>query len=196
MTKRKKSYIIIVAFYFNIVFKDFFMKRNLSEYLEAGKIANTHGVRGDVIIDSLCDSPKILAGLKTLYVKQQGEYKEMKIARSGVHNGRVLAKFVGIDTLDEVLPYKGKTVYAARKDISIDEDQVFIADLIGLPAYNTENGELIGKLSDVVNYGYNDIFEIDCGEGKKVLVPNLDQFVEKISLDDGVFIIPVEGLLE
>lgn len=172
------------------------MKRNLAKYLEAGKIANTHGVRGDVVIDSLCDTPKILAGLKTLYIKQQGEYKAMQVARSAVHAGRVLTKFVGIETLDDVLAYKGKTVYAAREDLAIDEDSVFIADLIGLMAYRNDNGELIGKVTDVVNYGYNDIFEIDCGEGKKVLVPNLDQFVEKISLDEGIFIIPVEGLLE
>ena len=120
----------------------------------------------------------------------------MKVARSAVHAGRVLTKFVGIETLDEVLAYKGKTVYAARADLAIDEDSVFIADLIGLSAYRSDNKELIGKLTDVVNYGYNDILEIDCGEGRKVLVPNLDQFVEKISLDEGIFIIPVEGLLE
>ena len=171
------------------------MKRNLSKYLEAGRIANTHGVRGDVVIDSLCDSPEILAGLKTLYIKRQSEYCEMKVARSAVHKGRVLTKLVGVETLDDAITYKGKTVYAAREDLSIDEDQVFIADLIGLFAYKT-NGELIGKVTDVVNYGYNDIFEIDCGEGKKVLVPNLPQFVDRISLDDGIFIIPVEGLLE
>lgn len=172
------------------------MKRNLSKYLEAGKIANTHGVRGDVIIDSLCDSPKDLCALKTLYIKKQGEYTALNVIRSVVHGGRVLTKLEGVEDLDGALVYKGKTVYAAREDLSIDEDSVFIADLIGLPAYNSESGELIGKISDVVNYGYNDIFEIDCKEGKKVLVPNLDQFVEKISVDDGVFIIPVEGLLE
>ena len=172
------------------------MERNLKKYLEAGKIANTHGVRGDVIIDSLCDTPKIFTGLKTLYIKQQGEYMPMKVARSAVHAGRVLTKFVGIETLDDVLKYKGKTVYAAREDLAIDEDSVFIADLIGLLAYRSDNKELIGKVTDVVNYGYNDIFEIDCGEGKQVLVPNLDQFVEKISLEEGIFIIPVEGLLE
>ena len=49
------------------------MEGNLKKYLEAGKIANTHGVRGDVIIDSLCDTPKIFTGLKTLYIKQKGE---------------------------------------------------------------------------------------------------------------------------
>ena len=172
------------------------MERNLKKYLEAGKIANTHGVRGDVLIDSLCDTPKVLVGLKTLYIKQQGEYKPMKVARSAVHAGRVLTKFAGIETLDDALAYKGKTVYAVREDLAIDEDSVFIADLIGLMAYRTDNGELIGKVTDVVNYGYNDIFEIDRGEGKQVLVPNLDQFVEKISLEEGVFIIPVEGLLE
>ena len=172
------------------------MKRELSKYLEAGKIANTHGVRGDVVIDSLCDSPKILAALKALYIKKQGEYVAMEVSRSVVHGGRVLTRFVGIDTLDDAMQYKGKTVYAAREDLSIDDDQVFIADLIGLAVYNTEGGELIGKISDVVNYGYNDILEIDRGEGKLVLVPNLPQFVERISLDEGAFIIPVEGLLE
>ncbi len=171
------------------------MKRSLSKYLVAGKIANTHGVHGDVIIDSLCDSPKILSGLMALYIKKQGEYVQMKVSRSVVHSGRVRTKFVGVETLDDALLYKGKTVYAAREDLAIHDDQVFIADLIGLFAYKT-SGELIGRVTDVVNYGYNDIFEIDCPNGKKVLVPNLPQFVEKISLDDGIFIIPVEGLLE
>ncbi len=172
------------------------MKRELTKYLEAGKIANTHGVRGDVVIDSLCDTPKDLALLKKLYIKKEGVYTEMNVARASIHSGRVLLHFEGVDDLDSALLYKGKTVYAAREDLSIDEDSVFIADIIGLSAYNNESGELIGKISDVVNYGYNDILEINCGEGKQVLVPNLPQFVEKISLDEGVFIIPMEGLLE
>ncbi len=172
------------------------MKRSLSKYLEAGKIANTHGVRGDVIIDSLCDSPKILAGIKTLYIKRAGEFISLKVERSAVHSGRVLTKFEGVNSLDDALLYKGKAVYAAREDLSIEKDQVFIADLIGLDVFRSDNNERIGKLSDVVNYGYNDILEIDRGEGKLTLVPNLDQFVERISLDEGIFIIPVEGLLE
>lgn len=172
------------------------MGRSLSKYLEAGKIANTHGVRGDVIIDSLCDSPKILAGLKTLYIKRAGEFVALKVTRSALHNGRVLTKLDGVNSLDDAILYKGKSVYAAREDLSINEDQVFIADLIGLDVFRSDTKERIGKLSDVVNYGYNDILEIDCGEGKKTLVPNLDQFVEKISIEEGVFIIPVEGLLE
>ena len=172
------------------------MGRSLSKYLEAGKIANTHGVRGDVIIDSLCDSPKILAGIKTLYIKRSGEFVPMRVSRSSIHSGRVLTKLEGVDSLNDAILYKGKSVYAAREDLSIADDQIFIADLIGLDVFRSDNKERIGRLSDVVNYGYNDILEIDRGEGKLTLVPNLDQFVEKISIDEGVFIIPVEGLLE
>lgn len=171
------------------------MESKTTKYLEAGKIANTHGVRGDLVVDSLCDTPEILRDIKTLYIKRQGEYVPMKVVRSTIHSGRNLIKFEGIETLDDALHYKGRRLYADRNDIQIDSDSVFIADLIGLPVYNAHSGETIGKLSDVVNYGYNDILEIDIGDGKSVLVPNLDQFVERISLEEGIFIIPVEGLL-
>lgn len=171
------------------------MERRKERYLEAGKIANTHGVRGDLVVDSLCDSPEVLKEIKTLYLKKQGEYIPMKVVRSSLHAGRNLIRFEGVETLDDALHYKGRRLYAAREDIKIDDDSVFIADLIGLPVYNRDSGEVIGRLSDVVNYGYNDILEIDIGDKKSVLVPNLPQFVERISLEDGIFVIPVEGLL-
>ena len=171
------------------------MGRNLKKYLEAGKIANTHGVRGDVIIDSMCDSPKILAGIKTLYIKQQGEYKAMKVARSAVHAGRVLTKFVGIETLDEVLAYKGKTVYAAREDLAIDEDSVFIADLIGLDVIDIATGEKLGTLADVLNLGASDLYEIKTPSGKK-LIPAVPEFIKEIDLDKGIFVALIEGMLD
>ncbi|MBE6619259.1 MAG: 16S rRNA processing protein RimM [Ruminococcaceae bacterium] len=187
---------MMMDFYFSTHLRKTLMGRNLAKYLEAGKIANTHGVRGDIVVDSLCDSPKILAELKTLYIKRAGEYVKMDVARSSLHQGRVLMRFEGVNSLDDAILYKGKSVYAARDDLKIPEDQIFIADLIGLDVFRADNKEKLGKISDVVNYGFNDILEIDRGQGVKTLVPNLEQFVEKISLEEGVFIIPVEGLLE
>ena len=49
-------------------------KRTLSEYLECGKIINTHGVRGEVKIESYCDSPEVLRDLSRVYLKENGGY--------------------------------------------------------------------------------------------------------------------------
>ena len=57
----------------------------MKEYLECGKIANTHGVRGDVLIESWCDSPEVLAALKTVYTEKNGTYTPIKVQKASVY---------------------------------------------------------------------------------------------------------------
>ena len=119
----------------------------------------------------------------------------MKVARSAVHAGRVLTKFVGIETLDDVLAYKGKTVYAAREDLAIDEDSVFIADLIGLDVIDVDDGKVYGKLREVINRGASDIYVVDTPDGDRMM-PAVSEFVKEIDLDKGIFVKPIEGMFE
>ena len=49
------------------------------QYLECGKIANTHGVRGAVLIESWCDSPAVLASLETVYIEKDGSYTPLRV---------------------------------------------------------------------------------------------------------------------
>jgi ribosomal 30S subunit maturation factor RimM len=52
------------------------------QYLECGKIINTHGVKGDVKIDSWCDSPDILASLGNIYFKNESGYEKKTRSQS------------------------------------------------------------------------------------------------------------------
>lgn len=168
----------------------------MQKYLEAGKIVNTHGVRGDIRIESYCDSPEALSALKTLYLKTTLGYEKVVCTKSQVYKGMVLAHIKGVDDYDGAVALKNKIVYADRADLVCEEGKYFVADLIGLPVIDNDSGECYGEVSDVVNYGAGDLYEVTMKDGKKCLVPAIDQFIARVDIEKAVYIIPIGGLLE
>ena len=166
-----------------------------SNYLECGKIINTHGVRGGLKLESWCDSPADLAALKRVYLKRGDEFVCHKVVRASVFKQFVLFDLSGIADVDSAMSLKGSTVYAHRDDISIDEDAFFIADIIGLDVFDIATGEKLGTLSDVMNLGASDLYEIETKGGKK-LIPAVPEFIKEIDLERGIFISVIEGLLD
>ena len=73
----------------------------MEQYLEAGKVATAHGVRGDLRVESWCDSPKVLAELKCIYIgKEKTAYK---VQKGSVHRGMALLHLEGIEDRDAAL---------------------------------------------------------------------------------------------
>ena len=166
-----------------------------SQYLECGKIVNTHGVRGGLKLESWCDTPQDLASLKKVFLKEGAEYKMHKVKKSSVFKQFVLFELEGINNIDVAMTLKGRVVFADREDISIDEDAFFIADIIGLDVIDLESGEKIGTLSDVLNLGASDLYEINTKNGKK-LIPAVPEFIKEIDLEKGIFVSLIEGMLD
>ena len=164
-------------------------------YIEAGKIANTHGIGGDVVVESYCDSPEILRELPSLFLKEKDGYKKLKVTKASLFKDRVLFHFDGYNRVEDAIPLKNKLLYALRDDFELDEDSYFIVDLIGLPIYDAKSGEIYGKLSDVLNYGASDIYEVEKADGKKAFIPVVDEFVKSVDLEKGIAVCVIEGLL-
>lgn len=164
-------------------------------YIEAGKIANTHGIAGDVVVESYCDSPEVLQALPSLFLKNKDEYIKLNVKKASFFKGRVLFHFAGYDRIEDAVALKNKTIYALRSDFELEEGEHFIVDLIGLSVYDVESGEVYGKLSDVLNYGASDIYEIVKTDGKKAYIPVVDEFVKSVDLEKGIAIAVIEGLL-
>ena len=166
-----------------------------SQYLECGKIVNTHGVKGGLKLESWCDTPQDLASLKKVYLKNGAEYKMHKVKKASIFKQFVLFELEGINNIDIAMTLKGRVVFADRDDISIDEDAFFIADIIGLDVIDLESGEKIGTLSDVLNLGASDLYEINTKNGKK-LIPAVPEFIKEIDLEKGIFVSLIEGMLD
>lgn len=167
----------------------------MKEYLECGKIANTHGVRGGLIVESWCDSPEVLANLKTVYTKKSGVYSPFAIEKASVYKGRVLAEVEGVDTLEKAAALKNTVLFAKRTDLPLADGDFFVQDLIGLTVYEVGTDKAYGKLSDVINGAATDLYEIENERGK-FLVPVVAEFVKEIDLERGIFIKAIEGMFE
>ncbi len=179
--------------------------KRFSVYIEAGKIVNTHGVKGSVKIESWCDTPAVLSSLPKIFIKKKsGEYIRLDKESSFVSKRHAVMKLRGIDTLDEALKYKGALVYAVRSDIPCEEGSVFICDLIGLPVIDAEDGTVYGKVCDYICSSAQKLYAVSVishesgGQDTGVIryIPDVKQFIDHVDLDSGVYIRPIEGLLD
>ncbi len=151
----------------------------MKQYLEAGTVTSTHGVRGEVRIQPWTNSPEFLVGFKTLYI----DNKPMKVLSSSVHKSGVITLFEGIDHIDGAIRLKNKTVFIDRHDACLDNGEHFIADLIGLEAFDEGTGESLGRITEIMPMNPNNIYVIT---GKReILVPAVPEFVREINVDAG-----------
>ena len=162
---------------------------DLKQFLEGGQIVNTHGIKGEVKIDSWCDTPEVLAAIKTLYI--DGTPRRVRSAR--VHKNCVIAFLDGVDDVNAAMLLKGKTVLINRKDIRLPKGQVFIADLIGLKVLDAESGEELGTLENVLTPSIQKVYVVR-GQ-REILIPAVDEFIKEIDVKGGyVKVSLIEGM--
>ncbi len=164
------------------------------EYLEAGKIVNIHGIRGEVKIMPYCDSPELLCEFDRLFLGKS--LKEIYIQRSRVQKNMVICKIEGIDSPEQAEKLRNQMLYMHRDDLELDENTYFIQDLIGITVKDADTGEIYGTIDDVLQTGANDVYSIKNGN-KNYLVPAIADVVVDTDIDSGIMTIRVpEGLFD
>ncbi len=164
------------------------------KYLECAVIINTHGVNGNVKLESLCDSPYVLAGLKRVFFLEGGAYREAKLLHASVFKSFVIADIDGITDMDSAIALKGKTLYAAREDFQLEDGDFFIVDLIGLDVIDNKSGKVYGQVVDVINRGASDIYVVKTESGERMM-PAVKEFIKDTDLEKGIFVETIPGLL-
>jgi len=170
------------------------MNNMKKQYLEAGKIVTTHGIRGEVKIMPYTDVPELLCEFDRLFIGK--EHKEINIQRSRVFKNTVIAKLEGIDTPEEAEKLRNKILYMHRDDLELDDDTYFIQDLIGMEVRDADSGQIYGKLADVMQTGANDVYVIK-GDDKEYLVPAIADVIVSTDIENDVMTIrPLDGLFD
>ena len=164
-------------------------------YLECGKIINLHGFRGAVKLESWCDSPAVLASLRTLWFSENGTYTPRRVLQASVFKQYVIAQLEGITDEDAANRLRGRVVYAAREELPVKEGGYFVADLIGLPVKHADTGERLGTLIRVDPRAHADLYTVQTPNGE-ALLPAVKEFVTKVDPDDAIYVRPSPGLLD
>ena len=111
----------------------------------------------------------------TLHICQVKFFKQM-----------VILKFKEFQNINEVERFRGKSLYVTRENaVKLQKDEYFIADMIGMRVVSTE-GEELGKLTDVLQTGANDVYVVEQEGTPQLLLPAIKDCVRDIDMEQMV----------
>lgn len=144
-----------------------------------GKIVAPHGVRGDIRIMPLTEKPEQFLELDHLLLEGG---KKLTIKNARFHKRMLLVTTKEVTTMNDAELLRDKYIYIKAEDLpELEEDQFYVADLVGLPVYD-EAGEKIGTFKDALSTGSNDVYVIAVPYAKDILVPALKEYFKEINL--------------
>ena len=164
----------------------------LKQYLEVGKITNTHGVMGEVKVQPWCDSPECLCRFYTLYVDEA--HIPYKVERARPNKNMVILKLEGITDMNGALAMRNAILYIDRKDAKLPEGSFFLADIEGLEARDAQTGAVLGKIAEVLTLPASNVYVIRGGE-REIMIPAVPAFVAETNVEEGfIRINMIEGI--
>lgn len=158
----------------------------MENLLQVGAILDTHGLRGEVKVFPTTDDPGRYDYLEDVILEDKsGKQITLVVEKVRYFKNLVIVKFKDLDNINDVEQYKKCNLYVTRENaVELEEDEYFVADLIGLTA-KTDEGEELGRIKDVLTTGANDVYVIDTKEGE-LLVPAIHDCVQEVDLEAGV----------
>ena len=156
----------------------------MEKQLQVGVISSTHGVRGEVKVFPTTDDVTRFRQLKKVYLDTGREMLPLEIQNVKFFKQFAILKFKGIDNINDIEKYRGKSLMIDREDaVDLEEDEYFIADMIGMKVC-TEDGSEFGTLKDVMETGANDVYIIDSLEHGEELIPAIRECILDVDMDE------------
>ena len=155
------------------------------QFIEAGEIVTTHGVRGEVKVLCWLDDPEMLCEFDRCRIAG----KEYIMDQVRVQKTCNLVKFQGVDSMEAAQAMRGKILELYREDI--DDEVIFAAELIGVEVY--ADGKLIGKIKEVLDYPGNSVYVVR-GE-YEYMIPAVKQFILDTNVEENTMHVKlIEGM--
>lgn len=169
------------------------MKNN---FVSVGKILNFHGVKGEAKLGYTKNREGFLSNIDVVYIKLDSEYKSFEVESLRFTPKCAIVKFKGVDSLDEIVNYKGAVVFVDENTARefLEEDEFLIDELVGMNVYDGE--KRVGSVVGVSNNGANDLLSVKTNSKNICLVPFVKAIVTSVDIKSKrISINNIEGLL-
>ncbi len=154
----------------------------MEQFLQVGVISSTHGIRGEVKVFPTTDDAARFKKLKNVFLDTGRERIELEVQSVKFFKQFVIVKFKGIDNINEIEMYKGKSLLVPREEaVPLEEGEYYIADLIGMEVF-TEEGRF-GVVKDVMETGANEVYILESDEHGEVLIPAIRECVLDVDVE-------------
>lgn len=158
------------------------------QFIEAGKITNTHGINGQIKIEVYLDSPEYLKSFNKIYVNNTAYC----ITSSFVQKNFLVAKLEDINDINEAMILKGKIAFINRDDANLNPNDYFLCDVIGCSVID-QSGTNIGTIVDILDNPAAPIFVVK-GDSEH-LIPSNKEYIMSTDFDNNIVNVNIpEGL--
>ncbi|WP_066068582.1 ribosome maturation factor RimM [Neobacillus soli] len=171
----------------------------MEKWFNVGKIVNTQGIKGEVRVVSKTDFPEKrykTGNVLYLFMPNSNNPIELTVKSHRTHKNFEILSFEGITNINEVEKFRdGILKVPESQQGRLETDEFYYHEIIGC-LVTTMDGEEIGKVSEILSPGANDVWVIKGKGGKEILIPYIHDVVKKVDVNEKVIIIhPMEGLL-
>ena len=171
----------------------------MTKYISVGKILNFHGIKGDAKVGFSKNQQDFFMSLDTVYLKDKQNYIALEIESVKPHKSILIVKFKDIDSINDILQYKGHLLFVEETVIreNLDEDEFLIDELVGLDVLDNNDGSKLGFVIGVSNNGASDLISVKTNSKKICLIPFVKAIVPVVDIQNKkIMINNLEGLLE
>jgi 16S rRNA processing protein RimM len=168
-------------------------------YLAVGQIVGAHGLTGELRVEAYSDFPERFAPDSVLYLGEELEPVTVTAVRP--HKANLLLRLEEVDDRNAAEDVRGLWLYVPETEAAaLEEGQYWIHDIIGLQVV-TDAGQVIGKITDVMATGANDVYVVHPADGvnggRDVLLPAIEDVVARVDIEQGIMVIHLlEGLID
>lgn len=158
----------------------------MEDMFQVGIITSPHGVRGEVKVFPTTDDNNRFKKLKECYIEYKNELMPVKAKGCKFFKNMVILKFEDFDNMNDVEKFRQCKILVDREHaVSLDEDEFFVADLLGMQVVDEDMNPL-GELTDVIETGANDVYVIKNKQGDEILIPAIKDCILDVNMNERI----------
>ena len=163
------------------------------KYLIVARVLKPWGVRGEIKCEILTEFPDRFASLQQVYLGDDA--KPFSVEHTHLHSGSVLIKLKGIDTPEAAAKLREQLMHVAVAEaVALPPGKVFLYQMVGL-SVRTIDGTPLGKITDVLDTGANDVYVVHDGT-REILLPAIPDVIKEINFERGEILVElIDGLI-
>ncbi len=171
----------------------------MKKLLSVGKILNFHGIKGEVKVGYTTGKEHQLEQFDKFIAQIGCKSQVLNIERVRFNKKFAVMKFKEFNSIDEAVEFKGAFLKVEQEELELENDEFFIDDLIGVNVYDDQEN-FVGKVSNIVNFGGNDLLVIKSSEeenAKESMVPFVSDLVPFVNVKENKVVINnIPGLIK
>lgn len=172
----------------------------MEQRFRVGIFTTTHGLKGEIKVFPTTDDISRFDSLKAVILETKEGDKDLTVEKVRYQKGIAIVKFKEISDINDIEKWKGSSLFVTRENaVKLPPGRYFIADIIGSEVL-TDEGRLLGRLSDVLQTAANDVFVVSGeknGKAKEYLLPNIPDCILKVEPEEArILVHMMDGLEE